>query len=243
METMARKQPRPRRSFTREFKAEVVALVRQPFQYTISERASPSNTTLAPYSQDELRDEARRIVGLDLPGLGITSVGPTRDCSGLRVTVEVGSDLARVSRQIESRMRLEFGVEPPATALKAVGHHRRATAAPQTRAKPGVEAPASRGYSLLLARGQPRRKSERSRQWTRAEFSKWHFTSTPRGVRTAPVRAHPRCDSDLSLRPLHSAIVHLGKVRDAAVCALQSVLVARLCASRSYVSTSSNSST
>ena len=30
METMDRKQPRPRRSFTPEFKAEVVALVRQP---------------------------------------------------------------------------------------------------------------------------------------------------------------------------------------------------------------------
>ena len=30
METMAEKQPRPRRSFTSEFKAEVVELVRQP---------------------------------------------------------------------------------------------------------------------------------------------------------------------------------------------------------------------
>jgi transposase len=30
METMARKKPRRRRSFTKEFKAEVVALVRQP---------------------------------------------------------------------------------------------------------------------------------------------------------------------------------------------------------------------
>jgi len=30
METMANKQPRPRRSFTPEFKAEVVDLVRQP---------------------------------------------------------------------------------------------------------------------------------------------------------------------------------------------------------------------
>ena len=30
METMARKKPRPRRSFTKEFKTEVVALVRQP---------------------------------------------------------------------------------------------------------------------------------------------------------------------------------------------------------------------
>jgi transposase len=30
METMARKKPRPRRSFTKEFKPEVVALVRQP---------------------------------------------------------------------------------------------------------------------------------------------------------------------------------------------------------------------
>jgi transposase len=30
METMARKKARPRRSFTREFKAEIVELVRQP---------------------------------------------------------------------------------------------------------------------------------------------------------------------------------------------------------------------
>jgi transposase len=30
METMAKKKPRPRRSFTKEFKAEVVALCRQP---------------------------------------------------------------------------------------------------------------------------------------------------------------------------------------------------------------------
>ena len=30
METMERKKPRPRRSFTPEFKAEVVELVRQP---------------------------------------------------------------------------------------------------------------------------------------------------------------------------------------------------------------------
>lgn len=30
METMAKKKPRPRRSFTPEFKAEVVELVRQP---------------------------------------------------------------------------------------------------------------------------------------------------------------------------------------------------------------------
>jgi transposase len=33
METMAKKQARPRRSFTPEFKAEVVELVRQPRQH------------------------------------------------------------------------------------------------------------------------------------------------------------------------------------------------------------------
>jgi hypothetical protein len=68
----------------------------------------------APYSRDELSEEVLRINGLDLSGLRITSVGPMRDCSGLRVTVDVGNDLARASREIKSRMRLEFGIQRPA---------------------------------------------------------------------------------------------------------------------------------
>jgi hypothetical protein len=78
----------------------------------------------APYSRDELSEEVLRINGLDLPGLRITSAGPMRDCSGLRVTVDVGNDLARASREIESQMRLEFGIQRPAqsatTPLQAI---------------------------------------------------------------------------------------------------------------------------
>ncbi len=73
----------------------------------------------APYSRRELRDETNRIKDLDLPGLRITSVGPLGDCSGLRVTVDEGNDLARAAREIESRMRLEFEVQGPATAIPA----------------------------------------------------------------------------------------------------------------------------
>jgi hypothetical protein len=89
----------------------------------------------APYSMDELSEEVHRISGLDPPGICITSVGPMRDCSGLRVTVDVGDDLARASREIKSRMKLEFGVQPRARAL-ALGHprwgHRGAPDARQT---------------------------------------------------------------------------------------------------------------
>jgi hypothetical protein len=73
----------------------------------------------APYSRRELRDETNRINDLDLPGLRITSVGPLGDCSGLRVTVDEGNDLAKASREIKSRMRMEFGVQRPATAIPA----------------------------------------------------------------------------------------------------------------------------
>lgn len=75
----------------------------------------------APYSSDELSEEAHRINGLDLSGLLITSAGPLQDCSGLRITLDVGNDLARASREIKSRMRLEFGVQPPARACAEVG--------------------------------------------------------------------------------------------------------------------------
>jgi deazaflavin-dependent oxidoreductase (nitroreductase family) len=71
----------------------------------------------APYSSSELQDEAHRILELELPGLRITSVGPLPGCSGLRVTVDVGDDLARAEREVSSRMRLEFGVRPPARPL------------------------------------------------------------------------------------------------------------------------------
>jgi hypothetical protein len=71
------------------------------------------------YSGDELSAEARRICGLQLPGIRITTVGPLRDCSGLRVTIDVGNDVARASREIESRMTLEFGVQPPPRLIPA----------------------------------------------------------------------------------------------------------------------------
>jgi len=74
------------------------------------------------HSSGELREEAHRIKGLEPPALRITSVGPIGDCSGLRVSVGVGNDLARARREIESRMRLEFDVQPPAQWIPA-GHH------------------------------------------------------------------------------------------------------------------------
>jgi hypothetical protein len=73
----------------------------------------------AHYSRRELRDESNRIKDLGLPGLRITSVGPLGECSGLRVTVDKGNDLARAAREIKSRMRLEFEVQGPATAIPA----------------------------------------------------------------------------------------------------------------------------
>jgi hypothetical protein len=84
----------------------------------------------ARYSSDELSEDVHRINRLDLPGLALTSVGPTRDCSGLRVTVGVRDDLARASREIQSRMRLELGVEPPGQWIPA-GHHPRARLVPR----------------------------------------------------------------------------------------------------------------
>ena len=87
----------------------------------------------APYSWDELSEEAHRISALDLPGLRITSVGPVPDCSGLRITVDVGDDLARASREIQSRMRLEFGVQPPAGPIPASHHPRGRRVAPDAR--------------------------------------------------------------------------------------------------------------
>lgn len=76
------------------------------------------------YSRDELRAETHRISALELPGLHITGVGPIEDCSGLRVSVDVENDLARARREIESRMRLDFDVQPPAQWIPA-GHHQR----------------------------------------------------------------------------------------------------------------------
>jgi hypothetical protein len=75
----------------------------------------------APYSREELLQKSRRIGGLDLPGLRITRVGPTPDCSGLRVTVDEGNGLARAGREIQSPMRLELGVQRPPRCIPARG--------------------------------------------------------------------------------------------------------------------------
>lgn len=76
----------------------------QPVQHLVDElrREVAIDVRDARYSCRELRDETRRIKDLDLPGLRITSVGPLSDCSGLRVTVDEGNDLARASREIVS---------------------------------------------------------------------------------------------------------------------------------------------
>lgn len=105
---------------------------------------------------DELSEEVHRINRLDLPGLALTSVGPIRDCSGLRVTVGVRDDLARASREIQSRMRLEFGVEPPGQLMPA-GHHRRARLVPRT-SQAGVLYGAGGELADLVTRCRQRRR-------------------------------------------------------------------------------------
>ena len=66
METMAGKKPRRRRSFTPEFKAEVVALVRQP-GYTVGRVAREmdlTETAVREWVRQAERDEGVRADGL-----------------------------------------------------------------------------------------------------------------------------------------------------------------------------------
>jgi len=66
METMAKKKPRPRRSFTPEFKAEVVALVRQPGNTAggVARELKLTETAVREWVKQAERDEGVRTDGL-----------------------------------------------------------------------------------------------------------------------------------------------------------------------------------
>jgi transposase len=66
METMERKQPRPRRSFTPEFKAEVVALVRQPGKTagSVAREMGLTETAVRAWVKQAERDDGTRADGL-----------------------------------------------------------------------------------------------------------------------------------------------------------------------------------
>jgi len=66
METMANKKPRRRRSFTPEFKAEVVALVRQPGKTvgSVAREMDLTETAVREWVRQAERDEGKRADGL-----------------------------------------------------------------------------------------------------------------------------------------------------------------------------------
>ena len=66
METMERKQPRPRRSFSPEFKAEVVALVRQPGKTAggVAREMGLTETAVRAWVKQAERDDGTRADGL-----------------------------------------------------------------------------------------------------------------------------------------------------------------------------------
>lgn len=66
METMAKKKPRPRRSFTPEFKAEVVALVRRPGNTAcgVARELKLTETAVREWVKQSERDEGVRADGL-----------------------------------------------------------------------------------------------------------------------------------------------------------------------------------
>lgn len=66
METMAGKKPRRRRSFNREFKAEVVALVRQPGRTagSVARNLDLTETAVREWVKQAERDEGVRADGL-----------------------------------------------------------------------------------------------------------------------------------------------------------------------------------
>jgi len=66
METMAKKKPRPRRSFTPEFKAEVVELVRQPGNTagSVARDLNLTETAVRSWAKQADLDSGRRSDGL-----------------------------------------------------------------------------------------------------------------------------------------------------------------------------------
>ena len=72
METMAGKKPRQRRSFTPEFKAEVVALVRQPGNNagSVAREMGLTDSAVREWVRQAERDEGVRADGLTSSGAG-----------------------------------------------------------------------------------------------------------------------------------------------------------------------------
>jgi transposase len=66
METMAKKQPRPRRSFTPEFKSEVVELVRRPGKTagSVARELNLTETAVRAWVKQADLDQGRRSDGL-----------------------------------------------------------------------------------------------------------------------------------------------------------------------------------
>jgi transposase len=66
METMAKRKPRPRRSFTPEFKAEVVELVRQPGNTagSVARELNLTETAVRSWAKQADLDAGRRSDGL-----------------------------------------------------------------------------------------------------------------------------------------------------------------------------------
>ena len=66
METMAKKQPHPRRSFTAEFKAEVVELIRQPGNTagSVARDLNLTETAVRAWAKQADLDQGRRSDGL-----------------------------------------------------------------------------------------------------------------------------------------------------------------------------------
>jgi transposase len=66
METMAKKQPHPRRAFTAEFKAEVVELIRQPGNTagSVARDLNLTETAVRAWAKQADLDQGRRSDGL-----------------------------------------------------------------------------------------------------------------------------------------------------------------------------------
>src|SRR3954470_19514569 len=99
METMAKKQPRPRRSFTPEFKSEVVELVRQPGNRagSVARDLNLTETAVRAWVKQADLDQGRRSDGLtseQTVGDGPAAQGTARGPRGAR-DLEAGRGFLR----------------------------------------------------------------------------------------------------------------------------------------------------
>src|SRR3954447_23921576 len=128
METMARKQPRPRRSFTPEFKAEVVELVRQPGNTagSVARDLNLTETAVRAWVKQADLDQGRRSDGL---------------------TSEQLSELAQLRKELREA-REERDILKLAVAFSGQPSTTRRTAVPLRRGPPhaarGTRRPAAR---------------------------------------------------------------------------------------------------